>query len=89
MKAKVLELKEDEKLVQFMNSVMKRQMLQIGYKDIGILSKYFDVNTPCTVQNSDLQVYRGFYTSIEMYKNNNLLMLVDVSTRVLQSRSCL
>lgn len=37
-----------------MNSIMKRVMQQNGYKDIGILSKYFDVNKPCKVNNAEL-----------------------------------
>lgn len=72
-----------------MNSSLKKLMLQVGYKDIGILSKYFDVSKPCKVNNADLQVYRGFYTSIDMYANNKPMVLIDVSTRVLQSNSAL
>lgn len=33
---------------------MKKLMLGLGYKDIGILSKYFDVSNPCKVAGADL-----------------------------------
>lgn len=89
LKPKCLQLGSSEEQIQFMNSVMKRLMQQNGYKDIGILSKYFDVNHPCKVNNAELQVYRGFYLSIDMFENNKPLVLIDVSTRVLQSISCL
>lgn len=66
-----------------MNSILKKMMLQLDYKDIGILSKYFDVKNPCKVNNADLQVYRGFYTAIDIYSGQVPMVLVDVSTRVL------
>lgn len=53
-KTKSLNLKGDESNKQFLNSILKKLMLQLDYKDIGILSKYFDVKNPCQVSNADL-----------------------------------
>lgn len=66
-----------------MNSILKKLMIGLNYKDIGILSKYFDVKKPCKVNNADLEVYRGFYTAIDIYRGQVPMVLVDVSTRVL------
>lgn len=42
-------------------------MKQIGYKDIGIISKYFDTKNEQFVNNCDLKVYKGFYVSVDLY----------------------
>ena len=39
-----MELNNNQECIQFLNSIMKKMMLQLGYKDIGILSKFFNVN---------------------------------------------
>jgi len=41
------------------------------------------------VNNCDLKVYKGFYVSIDLYQGKKFKLLVDLSTRVLQSRDCL
>lgn len=55
-----------------------------GYKEFNKSSKFYNVNNEARVEDSNLKVMKGFFTSIHLI-NGEPKLLVDVSTRVLRN----
>jgi hypothetical protein len=76
--------------VQVLNTIIKQLMKQLDYTEIGKNSKFYNPNKyQYSVEDRDgrpvgLNVWKGFKTSINVC-SKELLLLIDFSTRVLQS----
>jgi aubergine-like protein len=82
--------KESQQLIQVLNSLLKKKLYEIGMVEIGRNSKFYEKKAidDDKVEGSDLKVWRGFTTSIQIVSGNAYLM-VDFSTRVLRSNNLL
>lgn len=82
--------KDSQQIIQVLNSILKKRMGELGMVEIGRNSKFYDKNAinDDKVAYSDLKVWRGFTTSIQIVSGFAYLM-VDFSTRVLRSRNLL
>jgi len=82
--------KDSLKIIQLLNSLLKKRMSEIGMVEIGRNSKFYNkkqINQD-SVEGSDLKVWRGFTTSIQIVSGNAYLM-VDFSSRVLRGTDLL
>jgi aubergine-like protein len=82
--------KESQQILQVLNSLLKKKLYQIGMVEIGRNSKFYEKEAidDGKVEGSDLKVWRGFTTSIQIV-NGNAYLMVDFSTRVLRSNNLL
>lgn len=78
--------KEAQRVIQVLNSELKKNLQKIGMVEIGKNSKFYDKKhiNDNEVENSRLKVWRGFTTSIQIL-NGGCYLLVDFSTRVLRN----
>lgn len=82
--------KEAQRVIQVLNSELKKNLQKIGMVEIGKNSKFYDKKhiNDNEVENSKLKVWRGFTTSIQIL-NGACYLLVDFSTRVLRNETLL
>ena len=78
--------KDSQQVIQVLNSILKKKMAEIGMVEIGRNSKFYDKKAidDAQIAGSDLKVWRGFTTSIQIVTGKAYLM-VDFNTRVLRS----
>ena len=78
--------KDSQQVIQVLNSILKKKMAEIGMVEIGRNSKFYDKKAidDAHVAGSDLKVWHGFTTSIQVVSGKAFLM-VDFSTRVMRS----
>lgn len=79
--------KAAQQVLQVLNSQLKKKMGRVpGLKEFNKSSKFYNVKNECLVEDSNLRVMKGYFTSIHLLSGQPRL-LVDVSTRVLRNEN--
>ncbi|KAM4808124.1 piwi-like protein 1 [Rhinophrynus dorsalis] len=71
---------------QFYNIIFRRLLKMMNMKQIG--RNYYNPNDPIDIKTHNLTVWPGFTTSILQYENN-VMLCIDVSHKVLRSETVL
>ena len=80
--------KESQRVLQVLNSVLKKNLQKINMVEIGRNSKFYNPKNinDNKVEGSTLRVWRGYTTTIQIV-NGSAYLMVDFSTRVLRTQN--
>ena len=72
--------------LQFVNIFIKSLMHGMKYVEIGLNAQFFmqKDNFIDRVQGTQLKVWRGFKTAVDIYENNQVKLLIDFSCKILR-----
>ena len=54
-----------------MNIIIKNCFRELGYKEIGLRKNFYDITKKKVIQNLEIEMWLGFYTSTEYFKSKS------------------
>ena len=72
--------------VRLLNSFLKTNLNKMGYIAFGRILKFYDMKKHINLSEHNLQIYKGFTTSIDLYEAG-LKLLIDYSTKIIRSKN--
>jgi hypothetical protein len=74
--------------LSFLNNLLKNQMRNMGFMEIGKSRKYFDSKTKKQVAGTDLTIYQGFETSF-VNLEGGIYLKVDTANKIVRNKTVL
>lgn len=72
--------------VRLLNAFLKSNMAKLGYKAFGRTLKYYNMNDSSKINQHNVEIYKGFTTSIDTYERG-ILMLADYSAKIVRNKN--
>lgn len=74
--------------LSFLNNLLKNQMRNMGFMEIGKSRKYFDSKSKKQIAGTDLTIYQGFETSF-MNLEGGIYLKVDTTNKIVRNKTVL
>lgn len=74
--------------MSFLNNLLKNQMRNMGFMEIGKSRKYFDSKSKKQIAGTDLTIYQGFETSFVSLENG-IYLKVDTTNKIVRNKTVL